>query len=89
MFDSNTFGNFAFQLDIRTFQLSCAISYPQAGKRGQEPIVRSTLRAIWLLVPDPFFLNVTIRQTGTCTYHLVPILLAAQRLIKACFCVGR
>jgi len=23
-------------------------------KRGQEPIVRSTLRAIWLLVPDPF-----------------------------------
>jgi len=24
-------------------------------KRGQEPIVRSTLRAIWLLVPDPFF----------------------------------
>jgi len=25
-----------------------------AQKRGQEPIVRSTLRAIWLLVPDPF-----------------------------------
>jgi hypothetical protein len=25
-----------------------------AEKRGQEPIVRSTLRAIWLLVPDPF-----------------------------------
>ena len=24
-------------------------------KRGQEPIVRSTLRAIWLLVPDHFF----------------------------------
>jgi len=22
---------------------------------GQEPILRSTLRAIWLLVPDPFF----------------------------------
>jgi len=22
---------------------------------GQEPIVRSSLRAIWLLVPDPFF----------------------------------
>ena len=26
----------------------------EAQKRGQEPIVRSTLRAIWLLVPDPF-----------------------------------
>ena len=25
-----------------------------AQKRGQEPTVRSTLRAIWLLVPDPF-----------------------------------
>jgi len=24
-------------------------------KGGQEPIVQSTLRAIWLLVPDPFF----------------------------------
>ena len=24
-------------------------------KKGQEPIVRSTLRAIWLLVIDPFF----------------------------------
>ena len=24
------------------------------GKSGQEPIVRSTLGAIWLLVPDPF-----------------------------------
>ena len=23
-------------------------------KRGQEPIVQSTRRAIWLLVPDPF-----------------------------------
>ena len=26
-----------------------------AQKRCQEPIVRSTFRAIWLLVPDPFF----------------------------------
>ena len=26
----------------------------RARKRGQVPIVRSTLRAIWLLVPDPF-----------------------------------
>ena len=25
-----------------------------AQKRGQEPIVRSTRRAMWLLVPDPF-----------------------------------
>ena len=25
-----------------------------AQKRGQEPIVRSTLRAIWLMVPDSF-----------------------------------
>ena len=28
--------------------------FSHARKRGQVPIVRSTLRAIWLLVPDPF-----------------------------------
>ena len=33
-------------------------------KRGQEPIVRSTLRAIWLLVPDPFFAKVFGRRIG-------------------------
>ena len=27
----------------------------ESRKRGQEPIVRSTRWAIWLLVPDPFF----------------------------------
>ena len=31
---------------------------PELLKRGQEPIVRSTLRAVWLLVPDPFFKTV-------------------------------
>jgi hypothetical protein len=29
--------------------------FPAREKRGQVPIVRSTLRAIRLLVPDPFF----------------------------------
>jgi hypothetical protein len=28
--------------------------HAEAQKRGQTPIVRSTLRAIWLLVSDPF-----------------------------------
>lgn len=39
-------------------QCGSAVRYrthsPEPHKRGQEPIVRSTLRAIWLLVPDPF-----------------------------------
>ena len=35
-----------------------------AQKRGREPIVRSTLRAIWLLVPDPF--ECTCESCGIC-----------------------
>jgi hypothetical protein len=30
------------------------VDFQRRGIRGQVPIVRSTLRAIWLLVPDPF-----------------------------------
>ena len=33
---------------------SGCVTLVRAQKRGQEPIVRSILRAIWLLVPDPF-----------------------------------
>jgi len=36
---------------------------PPELKRGQEPIVRSALRAVWLLVPDPFFKTVEARQS--------------------------
>ncbi len=37
------------------FDTETSFTAEHVGKRGQEPIVRSTLRAIWLLVPDPFF----------------------------------
>jgi len=48
--------NVAFAVLVTLY--SSALSTMKRGvvaqKRGQEPIVRSTLRAIWLLVPDPF-----------------------------------
>ena len=41
--------------DARMFVVKFASRWlTRAWKRGQEPIVRSTLWAIWLLVPDPF-----------------------------------
>jgi hypothetical protein len=36
--------------------------FVQVEKRGQEPIVRSTLLAIWLLVPDPISQPETIED---------------------------
>jgi len=45
-----------------------------AQKRGREPIVRSTLRAIWLLVPDPFSepREPIVRSTLRAIWLLVP-----------------
>ena len=37
-------------------------------KGGQEPIVHSTLRAIWLLVPDPFYRPISRSRIRTCDH---------------------
>ena len=43
------------------------------GKRGPEPIVRSTFRAIWLLVSDPFFraLKLNLILTVVCGWSSI------------------
>ena len=59
-------------------------------KRGQEPIVRSTLRAIWLLVPDPFseprnFESVTkMNDSKTCSR--VNALLTRRDVLQSTAC---
>ena len=41
-------------------------------QRGQEPIVRSTLWGIWLLVPDPFFKAAKPLRSERYAGYLIP-----------------